>query len=93
MQYRQRETIKPWELWIPYKNCGIICIAKYRKKKVIERMYKAIVLIPCYNEENSIEKVVDKLLKCHCFNCSSEHGYTIDYIVINDCSNDRTKEI
>ncbi len=45
---------------------------------------KTLVIIPAYNEENNIKIVIDSL---------SEMYPEIDYIVINDCSNDRTKEV
>ncbi len=45
---------------------------------------KILVIIPCYNEEESIEKVVANLKSC------APH---VDYLVINDCSTDSTREI
>ena len=44
----------------------------------------ALIIIPAYNEEDNIEAVIENLR----FNCSNS-----DYIVINDCSTDNTKEI
>ena len=43
-----------------------------------------LIIIPAYNEEDSIEKVLDNLIKNY-----PEY----DYIVINDCSNDGTRNI
>ncbi len=43
-----------------------------------------LIIIPAYNEEDSIEKVLDNLVKNY-----PEY----DYIVINDCSNDGTRNI
>lgn len=48
---------------------------------------KVLVIIPAYNEENSIEQVVENLKKIIIKNIC------IDYVIINDCSKDRTKEI
>lgn len=47
-------------------------------------MKKVLIIIPAYNEAENIERVVDNLNK-ECPN--------FDYIVINDCSKDNTKEI
>jgi len=47
-------------------------------------MYKIIVLIPCYNEEKNIERVVGNIGK---------FSSSIDYLIINDCSNDSTTMI
>ena len=45
---------------------------------------KSLIIIPAYNEEACIEQTVRDIL---------EHAPIFDYIVINDCSKDRTKEI
>lgn len=45
---------------------------------------KVLIIIPCYNEEESICKVVNNIV-------TNYPEY--DYIVINDCSTDSTKEI
>jgi glycosyltransferase involved in cell wall biosynthesis len=45
---------------------------------------KVLIIIPAYNEEKNIEKVVDEL-KCHDFD--------YDYIIVNDGSTDKTREI
>lgn len=45
---------------------------------------KVLVIIPAYNEEENIEKVVNNLKSVCPF---------VDYIIINDCSKDRTAEI
>ena len=45
---------------------------------------KLLVIIPAYNEEENIEKTVTAILN---------HKGQFDYIVINDCSTDRTGEI
>ena len=45
---------------------------------------KSLIIIPAYNEEACIEQTVRDIL---------EHAPNFDYIVINDCSKDRTKEI
>ena len=43
-----------------------------------------LVIIPAYNEEGNIKRVVDEL---------KEHGYSSDYIIVNDGSVDHTAEI
>ena len=45
---------------------------------------KVLIIIPAYNEEKSIKKTVDNLQK---------ENSEVDYIIINDCSTDKTKEI
>ena len=49
-----------------------------RKKK------KITLLIPAYNEQGGIEKTVWDIKK---------HAPDFDYVVINDCSSDRTLEV
>ena len=43
---------------------------------------KTLTVIPAYNEEDNIEKLIDSIRQ-----------YDIDYLVINDCSTDKTGEI
>lgn len=45
---------------------------------------KKLIIIPAYNEEACIEKTVENIKKA---------APSFDYIIINDCSGDRTKEI
>ena len=45
---------------------------------------KILVLIPCYNEEANIVKTVERLREL----CPD-----VDYLVINDCSTDRSAEL
>ncbi len=45
---------------------------------------KKIVIIPAYNEQGGIEKTVRDIL---------EHAPDFDYVIINDCSTDRTLEV
>jgi len=54
---------------------------------------KIIVLIPCYNEEKNIDKVIQSIENFTLQNNSSKCNYTIDYLIINDCSKDRTLQI
>lgn len=45
---------------------------------------KALVIIPAYNEEGAIVETINNLKK----SCEN-----VDYVIINDCSKDRTLEI
>ena len=45
---------------------------------------KSIVIIPAYNEEKSIVKTVNDI---------KENAKGFDYVIVNDCSTDRTLEI
>ncbi|MDD3430145.1 MAG: glycosyltransferase family 2 protein [Oscillospiraceae bacterium] len=45
---------------------------------------KTLVMIPCYNEEENIVRVVERLKKV----CPE-----VDYLVINDCSTDKSRDI
>ncbi|WP_417028320.1 glycosyltransferase family 2 protein [Baileyella intestinalis] len=45
---------------------------------------KALIIIPAYNEEGAIVKTVDDII---------ENAPSFDYIVVNDCSMDSTKEL
>lgn len=45
---------------------------------------RVLIIIPAYNEEDSIKKVVDNLKLTN---------PTVDYVVVNDCSKDRTEAI
>lgn len=45
---------------------------------------KVIIIIPAYNEQDNIKQVVDNLI---------DNYPQFDYIVINDCSSDKTKDI
>ena len=45
---------------------------------------KVLVIIPAYNESENIETVISNIENC---------GYDVDYLVVNDCSTDNTKEI
>ena len=45
---------------------------------------KKLIIIPAYNESECIERTVKDIQKC-------AQGF--DYVIINDCSTDHTKEI
>ena len=47
-------------------------------------MLKKLIIIPAYNEEENIEKTVETILR-------DSKGF--DYIIINDCSKDNTRQI
>jgi len=51
-------------------------------------MKKIILIIPAYNESENIEKVVKSIT-----DYNKKNKQIIDYIIINDCSTDNTKEI
>ena len=54
---------------------------------------KVIILIPCYNEEKSIDKVIRNIKDYNLANDPPSFNCTIDYLIINDCSKDKTLEI
>ena len=66
-------------------------LTKNKKKKIENKKNeiankknpKTLIIVPAYNEEKNIKKTVEDIKK------NSEY----DYIVINDCSKDRTKEV
>ena len=45
---------------------------------------KKIIIIPAYNEEENIEKTVTAI---------KQNAKGFDYVIINDCSIDRTRKI
>lgn len=45
---------------------------------------KSLVIIPAYNEEKSILKTVNDI---------KEHAKSFDYVIVNDCSTDKTLEL
>lgn len=45
---------------------------------------KTLVIIPCYNEQESIERVIENL---------KANAPFADYLIVNDCSTDKTLEI
>lgn len=49
---------------------------------------KVLIIIPAYNEEESIDVVIRNLQEN-----VNENNYQVDYLVINDCSKDRTLEV
>ncbi|RHO55562.1 glycosyltransferase family 2 protein [Eubacterium sp. AM05-23] len=49
---------------------------------------KVLVIIPAYNEEDSIEFVISKLKKY-----KNDWKFDLDYIIVNDCSTDKTEDI
>ena len=58
-----------------------MCQDEGRKAAAGDRPRKKIVIIPAFNEENGIELAVRGV---------QEHAPDYDYLVINDCSRDRT---
>lgn len=45
---------------------------------------KKLIIVPAYNEEQSIKKTIEAIL---------QESKNFDYVIINDCSTDRTREI
>lgn len=45
---------------------------------------KILVIIPCYNEQESIERVIENL---------KANAPFVDYLIVNDCSTDKTLRI
>lgn len=66
--------------WICGKQWGDKIVLKNMKGKIMKRL----IIIPAYNEEASIENTVKNIL---------ENVQGFDYVIVNDCSTDSTKEI
>lgn len=49
---------------------------------------RVLIIVPAYNEEENIEKVIKNIEKE-----KTGKEYIIDYLVVNDCSKDRTLDI
>ena len=47
-------------------------------------MMKKLIIIPAYNESENIVKTVDAI---------KENAKGFDYVIINDCSTDKTRDI
>ena len=45
---------------------------------------KVLVIIPAYNEQECIQNTIHEVQNC---------GIDVDYLVVNDCSTDQTREI
>jgi glycosyltransferase involved in cell wall biosynthesis len=56
-------------------------------------MCKVIVLIPCFNEEKNIDKVIQNIEKYSLNDDSPKREFSLDYVVINDCSEDTTLDL
>ncbi len=54
-------------------------------------MIKVLIIIPAYNESENIQYVIENLRRV--IGKMNDPKYVVDYIVINDCSTDKTKEI
>ena len=71
-----------------YKFNNVILIKLdniYNKMTVVEEnIVKKLIIIPAYNESASIENTIKSI---------EEEAPEFDYIVINDCSTDNTREI
>lgn len=68
-----------------YRICtGDAALSGKNNRKTEEKQLKKLIIIPAYNEEANIVKTVESIQR---------DAVGFDYIVINDCSTDRTKEI
>ena len=68
-----------------YRICtGETALSGKNNRKTEEKQLKKLIIIPAYNEEANIVKTVESI---------ERDAVGFDYIVINDCSTDRTKEI
>lgn len=56
-------------------------------------MNKIIILIPCYNEDQNIVDVVQNIHDHVASNDFFYNNTSINYIILNDCSNDNTLDI
>ncbi|BFK19691.1 glycosyltransferase family 2 protein [Mediterraneibacter glycyrrhizinilyticus] len=63
---------------------GETALSGKNNRKTEEKQLKKLIIIPAYNEEANIVKTVESI---------ERDAVGFDYIVINDCSTDRTKEI
>jgi dolichol-phosphate mannosyltransferase len=45
------------------------------------------VVVPCYNEENTLEPCISRVLAI------ADENLSIEIIIVNDCSSDRTLQI
>ncbi len=52
---------------------------------MLNKNTKLSIVVPCFNEEKTIEKIIDKIIKYS--------PYDNEIIVIDDCSNDKSKQI
>ena len=55
-----------------------------RKKQNEEKTMKKLVIIPAFNEEGNLEKTIKDI---------KENAPEFDYVIINDCSTDKTLEM
>ena len=68
-----------------YRICtGETALSGKNNRKTEEKQLKKLIIIPAYNEEANIVKTVESI---------ERDAVGFDYIVINVCSTDRTKEI
>lgn len=69
-------------IWYNYPRCGYLFITKGCS------VTKILIIIPAYNEEYSICGVIKRLKDSEIFSL-----HEVDYIIVNDCSTDKTEEI
>ena len=56
-------------------------------------MIRTIALIPCFNEAKNIEKVIQEITNPDLLYSLHNKGFSLDYVIINDCSTDNTLEV
>lgn len=50
--------------------------------------HRILVIVPCFNEQGSIANVVNEIMAVR-----QREGYTLDVLVVNDCSTDKSMDI
>ncbi len=60
------------------------------RRRVARKMGKRVlVIVPAYNEEESLEHTVKELEYC----LAQQSRWIFDYVIVNDGSSDRTRDI
>ena len=54
-------------------------------------MIRELIIIPCFNEEKNIERVIKNINDFA--NDHAQKEFSLDYIIINDCSTDNTLDV
>lgn len=82
-QYKRRHRVdRIFSIWYNYPRSGYLFVTKGCS------VTKILVIIPAYNEQHSICGVIKRLKES-----ISSLSHEIDYIIVNDCSTDKTGDI